>query len=347
MRLMNRPDLRDLPAIPRDERHWPWVTSALESSHDGNASNAPRITVVTPSLNQGQFIEETIRSVLMQGYPNLEYIVIDGGSTDQSVEIIKRYEPWLAHWVSEKDRGQSHAINKGFAAATGTILCYLNSDDILFPGVLHAVASEFAANDGKGLLCCAGEFFGTAMAEVLGPAAGEGADATRRWQPAPRQRLTGWLTTYASLFQQSCFWDRALHDAIGGFSEDLHFCFDKEFFLRAIFEFGAYTPRADIVAAGHRLHGDCKTATISDVMVRENELLWARYGNQKWCREILQREAREDRSHDLMATALSHPSLLGRASSLARSARAWPGVMRSRMFWGAVRRLLHEPSADS
>ena len=82
----------------------------------------PRISIVTPSYNQGQFIEETIRSILLQGYSNLEYIIIDGGSTDKSVEIIKKYEPWLSYWVSEKDRGQSHAINKGFGCSTGSFL---------------------------------------------------------------------------------------------------------------------------------------------------------------------------------------------------------------------------------
>src|SRR6202012_3617872 len=100
----------------------------------------PRITVVTPSYNQGAFLEQTIRSVLGQLYPNLEYFVFDGGSTDESVDIIKRYESQLAGWVSEKDRGQSNALNKGFARATGDILCWVNSDDFLLPGALHEAA---------------------------------------------------------------------------------------------------------------------------------------------------------------------------------------------------------------
>jgi len=101
---------------------------------------------VTPSYNQGKFIEETIRSVLLQGYPNLEFIIIDGGSTDNTLEIIKKYEPWLSYWVSEPDRGQGHAINKGIKKATGEILFWLNSDDIVLPGAFRIVAKAFKAN---------------------------------------------------------------------------------------------------------------------------------------------------------------------------------------------------------
>lgn len=122
--------LKDLPPSPSDKTGWPWTEQSQplpERMPDG--SKWPRISIVTPSYNQGQFIEETIRSVLLQGYPNLEYIIIDGGSTDSSVEIIKKYESYLAYWVSEPDKGQANALNKGFRKATGQLIGWQNSDD--------------------------------------------------------------------------------------------------------------------------------------------------------------------------------------------------------------------------
>lgn len=115
---------------------------AVDSMRKMNV-NWPRITVVTPSFNQGNFIEETILSVINQGYPNLEYIVIDGGSTDNTVEILKKYDHFLSYWISEQDQGQADALNKGFDKASGEICAYLNSDDLFLPGAFYHVAMSY------------------------------------------------------------------------------------------------------------------------------------------------------------------------------------------------------------
>jgi len=136
------PTLRELPAPAKHKTGWPW-TGESERLPDKMPDGKPwpKISIVTPSYNQGQFIEETIRSVLLQGYPNLEYIIIDGGSTDNSVEVIEKYSPWLTYWVSEPDRGQSHAINRGLKTGTGLFATWINSDDMLCKNALMRLAT--------------------------------------------------------------------------------------------------------------------------------------------------------------------------------------------------------------
>ncbi len=117
-----------------------------------STSNLPRVSIITPSYNQGRFLEASILSVLEQDYPNLEYIIVDGGSKDESVEIIKKYQDRFAWWVSEKDKGHADALNKGFSHATGEILAWLNSDDIYFPGAVSDAVSVLMEQPNVGMV---------------------------------------------------------------------------------------------------------------------------------------------------------------------------------------------------
>ncbi len=183
-------------------------------------SAPPRITVVTPSFNQAQFLEQTILSVLGQCYPNLEYFVMDGGSGDGSADIIRRYESRLAGWVSERDGGQASAINAGFAQASGDILCWLNSDDYFLPGTLHRIAAHFA-----GRVKEPGLVYGGCLCFQEG---GRWAKVAR-----PRAHDSATLAVLDYLVQPSTFWTRALWEKTGTLDATLSFTFDWEWFIRA------------------------------------------------------------------------------------------------------------------
>ena len=245
---MRCPILTDLPPSPQYRTGWPW-TEELPQLPDSvsNGSSWPRISIITPSFNQGEYIEETIRSVLLQGYPDLEYIIIDGGSTDASVDIIKKYEKWLTYWVSEPDKGQSHAINKGFAKASGEIYAYINSDDFYCPGAFSTAAPIFAKNGEPHLV--AGEcvvFNGDIVKRVFKPS----------WPGSLSYFLE---KTYSSTFAQpASFWSRKIYQKIEGLDESLHYCFDREFFLKMGLE-GIIPFLISKRIAFFREHSDSKT----------------------------------------------------------------------------------------
>ncbi|HMG83783.1 MAG TPA: glycosyltransferase family 2 protein [Ferruginibacter sp.] len=143
---MNKNLLSQLPSPPAGKTGWPWNEETDPGIYQ-HQKDWPKISIVTPSYNQGKFIEETIRSILLQNYPNIEYIIIDGESTDETIEIIKKYAPWINFWVSEKDNGQTEAINKGIAKSHGDLFNWVNSDDYLVNGALYTLASHLQKTD--------------------------------------------------------------------------------------------------------------------------------------------------------------------------------------------------------
>lgn len=212
----------DLPPPPPDAAGWPWVgrTQRLQTRDaEYPIDSWPRISVVTPSYQQADFLEETLRSVLLQGYPDLEYIVVDGGSTDGSVDIIRRYEPWITYWTSEADRGQSDALRKGFERSTGEILAWLNSDDRYRPGALLAAARQFNRHSNAGLV-----YARSAFCDEAGTLTGRRAGRDFSLEEMIRGKNC--------VAQPSAFFSRHAYRDAGGIDHTLHYVMDMDLWMR-------------------------------------------------------------------------------------------------------------------
>lgn len=256
-----------LEVLPRTEGRegWPWDQETPLDIYDKKVK-WPKITIVTPSYNHGEFIEETIRSVLLQNYPNLEYIVIDGGSKDDTKSILNKYSPWLFYWVSEKDNGQADAINKGFQKATGDILAYLNSDDLYLPGTLHTVA-EYFIKAGNTRLLLSGKLKVFPGNKIM-------------WGN-PAFSVKDWIKKIDyTLPQPSSFWSN--HTGFARMDEKLHFVFDRLFFIH-LRQNGYFLQIIPEELAAFRLHEASKTSSLSNSFYKENKKvnfeLAKQYGN--------------------------------------------------------------------
>ena len=257
-------NIQDLPEPPSGKSGWPWTTGTSESqSGKFNAVALPSIGIVTPSFNQGPYLEETIRSVLLQGYPNLEYIVMDGGSTDDSVSIIQKYADFLTHWESRSDNGQADAIKRGFAMGKGEILGWLNSDDYLMPAALNTVVTRFLKDQSMQMLIGSGwvvDEVGRKLKKMYSyPASFES------------------LLHHGQFFNQmSTFWKRDLYDQVRGIDDSLRFCFDYDLFLKM----AKVNPPdiTDKILSSFRFHGGSKTSTIwNEVAIPEAALVRSKY----------------------------------------------------------------------
>jgi glycosyltransferase involved in cell wall biosynthesis len=293
----------------------------------------PRITVVTPSYNQGQFIEETIRSVLLQGYPDLEYIIVDGGSKDESVAIIQKYAPWLNYWVSEADGGQANAINKGLAVATGHLFNWINSDDTLRPGALSKIALEIGSSD-----ALAG-----ATIDV---------EADGRTYPVVSSRLTpadlirgGWV------FRQQAFWVRRDYlSECGGIDESFNCVFDYDMTIRYLcLHPEVKYSRSEVATFRH--HPLSKSTRFQEPFIPEALEVCRKLRSLPLCRKIhdvCDHRLRVNEWWDLLDRVNRDSTLTGgqRAVRILREACADPSIRISRMTFGAVRRAFYGGGAN-
>jgi glycosyltransferase involved in cell wall biosynthesis len=222
----------------------------------------PRLSIVTPSFNQAAYLERTILSVLNQNYPNLQYIVVDGGSTDGSVEIIRKYEKYLGYWVSERDQGQGDAINKGMRLADGEIVAWQNSDDVYVPDAFRTVTKVFEARPDADLV------FGNLYL------IDERDDVRRDVRHVPVNHFALRHLT-CCLSNQAAFWRRALMERCGGLDGRLQYCMDFELWLR-MSKSAKYVFVREYLGA-QRIHSESKTATILETFERERREVRRRF----------------------------------------------------------------------
>lgn len=326
---MRCPTLAELPPPPPGKTGWPWTEESSqlpESMPDGGPW--PRISIVTPSYNQDRYVEETIRSVLLQGYPNLEYSVIDGGSNDSSPEIIKKYEKWLTFWVSEPDRGQSHAINKGLTSATGQWANWLNSDDYFLRDALREVAlmAGSVTQDTDVLM------FGMQYISA------DGETVLSRWYPVePRGTQSFFDGRDGPMILQPSTFVRTSRLTV---LEECNYAMDWTlYFTLCQQKPGCFSSAKRIIASAH-VHEDAKTYGGMGPSVDEKIEFVSNYDfTHQWDIECADKWLGVHRARRLMdaGSEMSGPRAFG---NYLDAVKASPGIVKTRFFWGALKRQL-------
>ncbi|MCP3981382.1 MAG: glycosyltransferase [bacterium] len=318
---MRCPDLAELPAPPAGRSGWPWTAAS------GRVESASRVSVVTPSYNQAGYLEETIRSVLLQGLPDLQYVVMDGGSTDGSVAILKKYDRWI-DWTSAKDGGQSDAINTGLDKSDGALWAWINSDDVYSAGALAEACAAFGEQPDVDM------FYGDC--DIVD-------ERTRRTGACPTRPfdLEPLVRNQFFIPQPSTVLRRSVLEALGGPRRDLHLVMDWELWLRVALD-GRTIRHLPRTLASFRIWADAKTSAQEVRSAREKLAVLDRlysdrdlepaigryrsdaYSDVHWFASIAHRDAGEG------ATALGHVlRSVGRRPSRITELRTWRNLARS------------------
>ncbi len=250
--------LSDLPPPPVGKTGWPWTEMSQGSDNPDNGNcTCPRISIVTPSYNQGKYIEETIRSVLLQDYPNLEYIVIDGGSSDSTLQILKKYDRFI-RWISEPDEGQTDAINKGLKMASGEIVAYLNSDDRYEPGTFMRIASFFCQQDDVAMV----------YGDILH--IDEDSHVINTYSPG-KIRLEEYIGCCVYLPQPTVFFRKQVMEEIGFFDTTFNLAMDLDYWMRIFLRYKTeYIP---LTLAAARLYPEAKSSALTLGYLNEHLLI--------------------------------------------------------------------------
>jgi glycosyltransferase involved in cell wall biosynthesis len=297
-----------------------------------NGGRCPEVSIVTPSYNQGRFIEETIRSVLLQGYANLEYIIVDGGSTDETLMIVDKYRDWIFDFQSGPDKGQSDALNKGFSRSSGVLLAWLCSDDVLMPGALASVSNIKESETEERLLIA-----GTSEYRDF-----SGKNILWKVKDIPENLPEVFSFGRKYFAQPSVFFTRAALGSVGKIDEDLHYAMDLDLWIRLAVNAKIITTEMQL--SWMRLHDDAKTSRDELKTLYAVESILSSH-SKVVSRGVLEAAIRDIRA--LRAGALSRAALISAAGGdrseawrkLVKGYREHPEIIFTRGWIGALLRV--------
>lgn len=320
---MKSPRLIDLPAPPQGKTGWPW-TEETTPPEDlmAQEQKLPRISIVSPSFNQWRYLEECIRSVLLQGYPDIEFIIHDGGSKREVIEIFEKYDPWISFWVSEPDRGQSHAVNKGILRSTGSIIFWLNSDDVVLPWAFLKVAEAFRNHPECKI--------------VSGQA----------YSIDDESKVTGNIPSYFidwdeivtnpgnSLRQVSTFFKREIFDDYGLLDENPNLAMDTDLLVR-LTEYNEPVILPDVLAA-FRVHEEANTQTMLLRWYEENDRTRSKYFRN---RHMEQRYKKRSAKRWVSLSAMEKWSRADKKRCLKNAGNISRSIMLTKDYWRSFLKL--------